>query len=91
MRTKTECREFLTIVVGVDQLELLKKQDFPGSQDVIGSARRSSGHFRLRGTRVDMERLAGWVAGEANHARDRETAEPFNDLADEIEGVLACS
>ena len=91
MPTSRKTQKLLTLDVTDEQLELLKKHDFPLSQDVIASARRFSGKFRLRGTRVDMESLAGWVAGEANHARDRAAAVLFNDLADEIEGVLACS
>jgi hypothetical protein len=38
---------------------------------------------------VDVESLVGWVAGDANHARDAAMAVLLNDLADELEAVLA--
>ena len=68
---------------------LLRKFDYPLSQELVGSARPTGEGFRLRGTRVDVESLVGWVAGDANHARDAAMALLLNDLADELEAVLA--
>jgi hypothetical protein len=87
--TNPRSRKLLTVAVTAKQLELLRKFDYPLSQELVGSARPTDEGFRLRGTRVDVESLVGWVAGEANHARDAAMAVLLNDLADELEAVLA--
>lgn len=87
--TKPKTKSLLTVAVNAEQLELLRKLDYPLSQELVGSARPTGEGFRLRGTRVDVESLAGWVAGDANHARGAAKAVLLNDLADELEAVLA--
>ncbi len=87
--TNPRTRKLLTVDVTAKQLELLRKFDYPMSQGLVGSARPTGEGFRLRGTRVDVESLVGWVAGDANHARDAAMIVLLNDLADELEGVLA--
>jgi hypothetical protein len=54
----------LTVAVTAEQLEPLRKLDYPLSQELVGSAHPAGEGFRLRGTRVDVESLAGWVAGD---------------------------
>lgn len=79
----------LTIVIAPDELALLKKLDFPCSEDVLASARESEDGLELAGSRVDFDSLAGWVAGEANHTRSSRRAELLNSIADQLESVLA--
>ena len=47
--------------------------------------------IRLTGGRLDMDSLAGWVAGEANHAvkkRRTRVARIFNEIANALECEL---
>ena len=67
MPTKSE--EPITIVVSSAELALLKKLDFPCSQEVLATASPGLEGIALHGSRADLASLAGWVAGEANHAR----------------------
>lgn len=59
-------------------LALLKKLDYPCSEDVLATARRVRGaedegiDYELSGTRDELEQLAGFVAGDANHAEPDE-------------------
>lgn len=57
-------------------LALLKRLDYPCSEEVLASARRVKGgsedegiDYELYGTRDELEQLAGFVAGDANHAQ----------------------
>lgn len=67
----------LVIYLSSDALELLKKLDYPCSERVLASARRVEGledeglEFELNGSRGELERMAGFVAGDANHADRR--------------------
>ena len=82
----------LSIVISDDEFALLKKHDFPCSEDVLASARRTEEGIELFGSRVDFASLTGWVAGEANHARKNrrpKQTEPFDSIADRLENVLA--
>lgn len=60
-------------------LALLKKLDYPCSEDVLASAKRVKGaedegiDYELYGTRDELEQLAGFVAGDANHAEPDES------------------
>lgn len=82
----------ITIVVSRGELALLQKFDFPCSQDVLASARETERGIALAGSWRDLDMLAGWVAGQANHARrhrrSRET-ELLDRIADQLEDVLA--
>jgi hypothetical protein len=68
----------IRIYISQDALELLRKLDYPCSEEVLASAKRIKGledegiDVELSGTRADLESLAGWVAGDANHADRRE-------------------
>ena len=43
----------------------------------------------LHGSRADLASLAGWVAGEANHARSRtRRSELLDSLSEQLEDVL---
>jgi hypothetical protein len=84
----------LSLYVTGAQLALLKKHDFPCSQDVLASARETEEGIELSGSWLDFDSLAGWVAGEANYARrnrrPRQT-ELLDDIADQLESALASS
>ena len=84
------------VLIWSAQLALLQKQDFPCSAQILASAERledcDEGDVLLRGSRSDFERLAGFVAGEANQfARDRRAtrkAALWGDLSERIECAL---
>ncbi len=79
-------------MVSRTELALLQRYDFPCSQDVLATARESDRGIALQGSWADLDMLAGWVAGEANHARrhrrPRQT-ELLDSIADQLEDVLA--
>lgn len=82
----------LVLTISDDEFALLKKYDFPCSEEVLASARRTEEGLELSGSRVDFDSLAGWVAGEANHARRNRRprqADSFDGIADRLEDVLA--
>lgn len=82
--------ESITIIVSSAELALLKKLDFPCSQDVLATARPDMEGIALHGSRSDLESLAGWVAGEANHARPgTRRSDLLDSLAEQLEDVLA--
>ncbi len=82
----------ITIIVSAAELTLLEKLDFPCSQHVLATARPTETGIALEGTWADLDSLAGWVAGEANHARrnrrPRQT-DLLDGIADQLEDVLA--
>lgn len=87
MRTRPE--EPITIVVSSAELALLKKLDFPCSQDVLATACPDMEGIALHGSRAALSSLAGWVAGEANHARrGTRRSELLDSLAEQLESVL---
>jgi hypothetical protein len=87
MRAQPE--EPITLVVSSAELALLKKLDFPCSQGVLATARPDPEGIALHGSRADLSILAGWVAGEANHARrGTRRAELLDSLAEQLEDVL---
>ena len=85
----------LSIVVTKQELELLKKLDFPCSEKVLASARydeTGEEGYELTGSWNDFDSLAGWVAGEANYARSHRRPRQrdlLDNIADQIECVLA--
>ena len=82
----------ITIVVSAAELELLEKLDFPSSQHVLATARRTRSGIALEGSWAEFDSLVGWVAGEANHARGQRRphqTELLDSVADQLEGVLA--
>jgi hypothetical protein len=79
----------LTLIVSAAELALLRKLDFPCSEPVLASAHPTDEGIALHGTRAKLESLAGWVAGEANHARaGTRRSELLYGLAEQIEDVL---
>lgn len=81
----------LEIFVSEAQLELLKEHAFPCSERVLETACASELGIKLTGDAIEFDMLAGWVAGEANHARKRRRlrqAELLDDIADQLECVL---
>jgi hypothetical protein len=53
------------------QLQLLKRLDFPCCETVVASAKCLEEGVELSGSRSELKTLFGWVAGEANFARER--------------------
>ncbi len=85
----TEPEDLITIVVSAAELALLKKLDFPCSQRVLATAVPDLEGIALHGSRADLASLAGWVAGEANHARSRtRRSELLDSLSEQLEDVL---
>jgi hypothetical protein len=85
----TDPEDLITIVVSSAELALLKKLDFPCSQGVLATASPDMEGIALRGTRSDLASLAGWVAGEANHARHgTRRSELLYSLSEQLEDVL---
>jgi hypothetical protein len=82
--------ELLTTVISPPQLALLKKLDFPCSEDVIDTATPVEDGLEISGTRNDFEDLAGWCAGEANHCdpRSRRKLALLDDLCESLEAAL---
>ncbi len=82
----------ITIIVSAAELTLLEKLDFPCLQHVLATAHQTEEGIALEGRSADLDSLAGWVAGEANHARrnrrPRET-ELLDSIADQLEDILA--
>jgi hypothetical protein len=73
-------------------LDLLKLLDFPCCDAVLASARRTEHGYVLTGSWADFDSLAGWVTGEANHARSRRRADEadlLDHIADQLEDALA--
>lgn len=82
----------ITIIVSAAELTLLEKLDFPCSKHVLATARRTERGIALEGSWADLDSLAGWVAGEANHARRKRRprqTELLDSIADQLEDVLA--
>ncbi len=81
----------VSIYISAAALELLKKRDYPCSEQILASAEPTDEGFHLVGTRSRMEMLAGFVAGDANHEdrRAKRKVELLYELAEEIEGALA--
>ena len=85
----TQPEEPITIVVSSAELALLRKLDFPCSQGVLATACPDMEGIALHGSRADLSSLAGWVAGEANHARRGTRRSGLLDsLAEQLEDVL---
>ena len=83
----------LTLYISGSALALLRKLDFPCSERILASATPTEEGFQLTGSRADFESLAGWVAGEANHAdrRARRKLDLLHDICDALESALAAS
>jgi hypothetical protein len=79
----------LTLIVSAAELALLRKLDFPCSDPVLASAHPTDEGIALHGSRAQLSSLAGWVAGEANHARPGTRRSALLDgLSEQIEDVL---
>lgn len=81
----------LAIYLSADALALLRKLDYPGSERVLASARPTDEGIELTGSESELERLAGWVAGDANHAdrRARRKLALLYDISEELEAALS--
>lgn len=86
-----DSHETLTAYVTEEGLALLREFNFPCSESVLATATVTEDGIRLTGRRFEIESLAGWVAGEANHARKTQRttkARIFSEVADELEAAL---
>lgn len=80
--------ELLTVHVTEAQLELLRKLDFPGTQEILATPVQGEEGLHLQVTRAALEDLAGWVAGQANHERSKRRAALLHHAADAMEFAL---
>jgi phage terminase Nu1 subunit (DNA packaging protein) len=72
------------------QLALLKKLDFPCSDEVLATACPvEDGAVELSGSAFAFDDLLGWVAGEANHSREGRRQDDLHEIADALEAALA--
>ncbi len=81
----------LELEITEEQLELLRYFDFPCTEDILANPVRDGGRVVLRMSRLDLDKLVEWVAGEANHSKKRRQALLLNELADEMESLLDSS
>jgi hypothetical protein len=80
----------LSMCVSGEQLALLKKLDYPCSEAILASATLLEDEgFVLTGDRYAFERLAGFVAGDANHSRAGRRRDQLYDIAEALESALA--
>jgi hypothetical protein len=87
--TRTDERP-LSICISGQQLALLKKLDYPCSEDVLASATFIDDEgFELTGRRSAFETLAGFVAGDANHGRAGRRRDQLYDIAEALENALS--
>ncbi len=79
----------LTICISEQQLALLKKLDYPCSEDVLASATLVEDEgFVLTGKRDHFEMLAGFVAGDANHCRRGRRQDELYGISEVLENAL---
>ena len=79
----------LTIVISTEQLALLKRLDFPGSAEVLATARKTTEGIEIHGSHAHFDELVGWVAGEANHTRSPARERLLSDVFENLEAALA--
>lgn len=81
----------LSICISETQLALLKKLDYPRSDEMLASATliEDEGCYELTGSRYDFEAVAGFVAGDANHSRPGRKREALYELAVALENALS--
>ncbi len=84
-KTKLELHD---VYMTTPQLELLRKLNFPGTQEDLAHPVHREDGMCLPMTRPALEALVGWVAGQANHERSERRAEMLNDIADDMEALL---
>lgn len=82
----------LRAYISEEALVLLKKLDYPCSEELLASAVliEDEGVIELTGSKHDLESLAGFVAGDANHEDRRRKGRIalLNDIADALESAL---
>lgn len=80
----------LSICISEQLLTLLKKLDYPCSEEMLASATLIEDEgYELTGTRYDFETLAGFVAGDANHSRPSRKREQLYEIAEALENALS--
>ena len=86
----------LHIYISNEGHALLRRRDYPCSEEVLASAKRIKGledegiDFELRGSYSDLEMLAGFVASDANHAEPGEERDAalLYAISEALESVL---
>lgn len=87
---RTDAERTLSICISEQQLSLLKKLDYPCSEAVVASATVIEDEgIELTGSRYDFERLAAFVAGDANHERPGRRRDQLYGIAVALESALA--
>ena len=84
--------ETIAVLVSPEELALLKKLDFPCSEEVLNTARHTDEGIELVGSRFALDDLVGWVAGEANYCRKNNRPRQtrlLDSIADNLEAALS--
>src|SRR5436305_1609231 len=85
----------LRACISEEALALLKKLDYPCSEELLASAVsiEDEGVVELTGSRYDFESLAGFVAGDANHEdrRRKRRLALLNEISEAFESALYAS
>lgn len=88
----TDADEEVEVLISREQLALLKKHAFPCSERLLASADPLGSEFVLSGSHHEVERLAGFVAVEANaragRGRRSRQSELWEDLSERLECAL---
>lgn len=83
--------ERVSFYVSAEALALLRKLDYPCSEDVLASATLTDEGYQLTGDVGELEQLAGFVAGDANHEdrRKRKKIALLEQISEELESALS--
>ena len=80
----------LSICISRPQLALLKKLDYPCSEGMLRSATLIEDEgYELTGSPHDFERVAAFLAGDANHSRPSRKRDQLYEIAIAIENALS--
>lgn len=87
---RIDAQRSLSICIPEQQLALLKKLDYPCSEAVLASAALIEDEgIELTGSRDEFERLAAFVAGDANHESPGRRRDQLYGIALALESALA--
>ena len=79
----------LAICIGGPELALLKKMDYPCSESVLASATYIEDEgYELTGTKAQLETMAGFAAGDANHCRTKRKQALLYNICEALEYAL---
>jgi hypothetical protein len=78
----------LELFLADEEYKVLCALNVPGVAEAILGAAQTDEGVVLKTSRVALEDLVGWVAGEANHARKGRRSDLLHSIADAMEAVL---